>query len=59
MTNEGVETLPAKELEHFLSSEIFYEQLNAQETRTGVQASNNFQFSASKRRTVIERDEED
>ena len=38
-----VKTLPATELDHFLSTEIFHEQ--TQETRTRAQASNNFQFS--------------
>ena len=60
MTNERVKTLPAKELDHFLSTEIFfYEQM--QEIRTRVQAAtiSNFQrriVQNEKRRTVIERD---
>ena len=43
MTNERVKTLPAKELDCFLSIEFFYEQ--TQETQISVQASNNLQFS--------------
>ena len=61
MTNERVKTLPAKELDHFLSTEIFfYEQM--QETRTRVQAAiiSHFQRrivqNEKKRRTVTERD---
>ena len=66
MTNERVKTLPAKELALLQTScplNFFYEQ--TQETQISVQASNNLQFSAQncpnekKRRTVIERDEED
>ena len=44
MTNERVKTLPTKELDHFLSIEFFYEQM--QGTQISVQASNNLQFSA-------------
>ena len=43
MTNERVKTLPAKELDRFLSIEFFDEQ--TQETQISVQASNNLQFS--------------
>ena len=43
MTNERVKTLPATELDHFLSTEfVFNEQ--TQETRTRAQGSNNFQL---------------
>ena len=43
MTNERVKTLPATELDHFLSTEFFFNE-QTQETRTIAQASNNFQF---------------
>ena len=65
MTNERVKTLPAKELGLFLSIEIFYEQ--TQETQPDKRYKPatipNFQHrivqNEKKRRTVIERDEED
>ena len=43
MTNERVKTLPATELDHFLSTEFFFNE-QTQETRTRAQANNNFQF---------------
>ena len=43
MTNERVKTLPATELDHFLSTELFFNE-QTQETRTRAQASNNFQI---------------
>ena len=64
MTNERVKTLTATELNHFLSTEfVFNEQ--TQETQTRAQANNNFQLkhgivqNEKKRRTAIERDDED
>ena len=60
MTNERVKTLSAKELGHFLSIEIFYEQTQERRIRAKIF---NFQRSIvqneKKHRTVIERDEED
>ena len=43
MTNERVKTLPATELDHFLSTEFVCNE-QTQETRTRAQASNNFQL---------------
>ena len=45
MTNERVKTLPAKELDHFLSTEIFYEQTRRKHGQESKRATN-FQFSA-------------
>ena len=64
MTNERVKTLPAKELDHFLSIEILYEQSRWKPEQEYKPATiSNFQprivQNEKKRRTVIERDEED
>ena len=62
MTNEGVETLPATELDHFLSIEILYEQTRRKHEQEPATISN-FQprivQNEKKRRTVIERDKEE
>ena len=67
MTNERLlKTLPAKELDHFLSIE-FYEQTRRKHRKHGQEYKpatiSNFQprvaQNEKKRRTVIERDEED
>ena len=64
MTNERVKTLPATELDHFLSTEFTFNEQTL-ETRTRTKASNNFHLltrivqNEKKRRTVIERDDED
>ena len=66
MANERVKTLPAKELDHFLSIEIFYEQTRRKHGQGSKPATiSNFHprivQNEKKRRTVIEieRDEED
>ena len=64
MANEGVETLPARELDHFLSIEILYEQTRRKHGQESKPATiSNFQprivQNEKKRRTDIERDEED
>ena len=63
MTNERVKTLPAKELDHFLSIEIFYEQTRRKHGKESKPATiSNFQprivQNEKKRRTVIVRDRE-
>ena len=64
MTSERAKTLPVKELDHFLSIEIFYEQTRRKHRQEYKPATiSNFQpriiQNEKKRRTVIERDEED
>ena len=64
MTNERVKTLPTKELDHFLSIEILYEQTRRKHEQEYKPATiSNFQprtvQNEKKRRTVIESDEED
>ena len=44
MTNERVKTLPATELDHFLSTDFFFLSEQTRETQTRPQASNNLQF---------------
>ena len=63
MTNERVNTLPAKEFDHFLSIEFFYEQTRRKHGQDSKPATiSNFQLrivqNEKKRRTVIDRDEE-
>ena len=62
MTNERVKTLPAKELDHFLSIEIFVKhRKHRQEYKTATISSFQRRIvqNEKKRRTVIERDKED
>ena len=64
MTYERVKTLPAKELDHYLSIENFYEQTRRKHGQEYKPATiSNFQprivQNEKKHRTVIERDEED
>ena len=64
MTIERVKTRPAKELDHFLSIKFFYEQTRRKHGQEYKPAKiSNFQHrivqNEKKRRTVIERDEED
>ena len=63
MTNERVKTLPAKELDYFLSIAFFYEQTRRKQGQESKSAAiSNFQprivQNKKKSRTVIERDEE-
>ena len=64
MTNERVKILPAKELDHFFTIEIFYEQMRRKHGQEYKPATiSNFQprivQNEKKRRTAIERDEGD
>ena len=64
MTNERVKTLPAKELDHFLSIEILYEQTRRKHEQEYKPATiSNFQprivQNEKKRPAVIESDKED
>ena len=64
MTNERVKTLPATELDRFLSTEIFFMNKRGKHGQEYKPTTiSNFQHgivqNEKKRRTVIERDDED